>query len=415
MPNSLSVRDQRRNLLANCIHEGSWGFAIAFHNVYAVIPLFLSMLNAPQAVIISVAGLLSILMAIPQLFSAVLGRNISNIRIAVIGVHILVLPPIFLAGFVFAFIAPTGPSAWLFYYICFILYGLAIGMVIPIWVGFLDHVSNQDRRGRFLGISFAMNSVFGFTGGLVSRWLLASSIEFPRNFGWGFLFTFGAFVVGTAAFLLYRVKEPAERQPHKTVREFWNDTINIIRTHANFRSYILSRIFFTANFPAMSLYAIYAHEKFGFQISEAGIFTAITTAAFAFASYGAGRLGDRWGHKKTITISISLHLLALIMALAAKNMLGVYAVFLFLGAGQGSFFPTSMSLVYRFAGKRDNKTYIALIDTSLAPFTFISIIIASSLSHFIGISFTLIGIGISITISIFLLLTIVKEPTPVQL
>ena len=95
----LSPADNHRNLALNCVHEASWGFGIAFNNAYAVIPLFLSLLGAPDGVIISVAGLFSILIALPQLFSAVAGRNIRNIKAAVMGVHALVWPPIFIAGF----------------------------------------------------------------------------------------------------------------------------------------------------------------------------------------------------------------------------------------------------------------------------------------------------------------------------
>ncbi|MCK5331814.1 MAG: MFS transporter [Candidatus Marinimicrobia bacterium] len=401
--------DQKRNLGLNCLHEASWGFGIAFHNSYAVIPLFLSLLNAPDGVVISVAGLFSILIAIPQLVSAVMGRNIRNIRFAVLGVHTLVWPPIFVAGFTFAFFAPTGPSAWIFYYICFLLYGLAIGMIIPIWADFLKHVTRAESRGTFFGISFAFNSLGGVIGGLLSRQLLAN-FSFPGNFGWGFLITFASLVTGTLIFLLYKIKEPAEIQPHKTIRQFWEQTRSIVKNHKNFRRYIFSRIFFTANFPAMSLYVIYAKDRFGFDISEAGMFTAVNAVAFGIASYLAGRFGDRYGHKSALTISLGLHLIALIIALAARNMWWVYAIFLFLGAGQGSFFPSSMSLVYAFAGRRDNKTYMALIDTSLAPFTFASIMIAGSLIHVIDVAFILQGIGILIAVSIGLMLITVREP-----
>ncbi len=399
----------KRNLGLNCLHEASWGFGIAFHNAYAVIPLFLSLLNAPDGVVISVAGLFSILIAIPQLVSAVIGRNIRNIRLAVMSIHSLVWPPIFIAGFTFAFFAPTGSSAWIFYYICFLLYGLAIGMIIPIWADFLKHVTRPESRGTFFGISFAFNSLGGFAGGILSRQLLAS-YSFPQNFGLGFLICFASLVVGTLVFFFYRIKEPTEVQPHKTVRQFWEQTRLIVKCDRNFRRYIFSRIFFTANYPAMSLYVIFTKDRFGYDVSEAGIFTALTTVAFGLASYLAGKFGDRYGHKNAIAISITLHLFALIVALSARNMWWVYAIFLFLGAGQGSFFPSSMSLVYAFAGTRDSKTYMALIDTSLAPFTFISILLAGSLIHVVNTDYLMLGIGTLIVTSIVLMLFTVRDP-----
>ncbi len=405
----LSTADRRRNLALNCVHEASWGFGIAFNNAYAIIPLFLSLLGAPDGVVISVAGLFSILIAVPQLISAVIGRNIRNIKLAVLGIHTLTWPPLFIAGFTFAFLAPTGSSAWIFYYICFILYGLAIGMIFPIWADFLKHVTVRETRGTFFGISFAFNSLGGFAGGLISKEILAAG-SFPSNFGWGFLLTFSALVIGTVIFPLYRVEKPKEIQPHKTVRQFLAETLSILRNHRNFRRYVVGRILFTANFPAVSMYAIHARSRFGFDVSEAGIFTALNTVAFGLASYAAGRVGDRLGHKTALIMAMLFHLSAIITAITARDMAMVYLVFLFLGAGLGAFFPASMSLVYDFAGKRDNKTIMALTDTSLAPFTFIAIMTAGSLAHMVSPELILAGIGVFIALSVAVMIFTVRDP-----
>ena len=46
----VSTKDDHHNLILNCLHEFSWGFGMAFHTLYAIIPLFLKQLGAPQAV-----------------------------------------------------------------------------------------------------------------------------------------------------------------------------------------------------------------------------------------------------------------------------------------------------------------------------------------------------------------------------
>ena len=115
--NKIKNKDDKHNLLLNCAHEFFWGLGLSFHTVYAIIPLFLKQLGAPQGICLSIAGLWSILVAFPQLFTAVVGRNIKDIKRAVIRVHIFAMPPIFIAGFIFAFFAPTGPNVWMLYYI----------------------------------------------------------------------------------------------------------------------------------------------------------------------------------------------------------------------------------------------------------------------------------------------------------
>ena len=92
-------------------------------------------------------------------------------------------------------------------------------------------------------------------------------------------------------------------------------------------------------------------------------------------------------------------------------MLFVYTIFAFLGFGLGSFMPSTMNLIYDFARRGgDNKIYMALTDTCLAPFTFFAIIIVGSISGVISTYIILTGIGIFIVIGILLLIFKVKDP-----
>jgi len=406
----LTKNNLSRNLYLNCIHEFSWGFGIAFHTTYAIIPLFLKKLGAPDAVIISVAGLFSILIAFPMFFSAILGRNIRNIKKAVFLSHSVVLPPIFLTGFIFAFLAPTGPNAWVYYYVCFILYCLAVGFIIPIWTDFLAHIFPRENRGHYLGISFAFNSFGGFAGGIIVKILLNSSIPFPNNFGWGFIIMGISMGLGILVYLFYNVGNKTDKTPHKTIAVFWQDTKNIIQTHVNFRRYLLSRILITAHFPAMSLYAVYTQELFGFNISEAGVFIVLQVITFSLGSVASGKIGDRWGHKTAIILSFSGYLLAIIFTIFATSMIHVYAIFLSLGLGHGGFMPSAMNMVYEFAESRDSKTYMALIDTFLAPFVLLMIIGASVLDPIIGTRNLFVMSGFLIALGLLLLTFWVKEP-----
>ena len=297
----LSLSDHRHNLAFNIVHELFFGFGVAFHDVSTILPLFLTLLGAPVSVAGSMAGLFAILIAAPQLISAIMARNVQNVKAATIKVHLTILPPIFLAGFVFAFFAPTGPTAWMFYYTCFIFYALGIGFIIPIWANFLKLVTKRKNRGTFLGISFIGNSVGGFIGGMVVKKLLGSSITFPANFGWGFLILFGALIISISSFLWFKVKDVETNQKRRTIQDFIHEAKVLLKTNRNFRRYVYSRIFLTAQFPAISLYAVYSRDMFHFDVSEAGLLTAARLVAFGFGSIIAGQIGDRIGHKSSMT------------------------------------------------------------------------------------------------------------------
>ncbi len=386
-----------------------WGFGMAFHSTYAVIPIFLMELGAPDIVIASVAGVFVIMAAAPQILTAFAGRNIQNMKLAVITVHGLPIPPIFLAGFIFTFVGPRGPSAWMVYYICYLLFTLGLGVVFPIWADFLETVHLPKRRGSFLGTSFAFNFLAGGIGGVTAKNLLAT-VPFPANFGYGFLIYSGCILTASLVFIPYRTRQRTRTSRSETFKEFLKEVKNVLSDDQNFRKYIISRIFLTANYPALSLYAVYIHDKIQYPVSEVGIFTAITVIVGGLSSYAAGWIGDRFGHKRTMVFTFLAYLMALVSSLAAQTLTQAYLVFVFLGMGQGGFFTTSMSLIFEFAGERDKKIYFALTDSMTAPFVLLFIVLSGLLIPHLGVPPVLMGIGLFIIAGILSLAIFTREP-----
>tara|TARA_Y100001968_G_C19373621_1_gene726400 strand:- start:112 stop:1374 length:1263 start_codon:yes stop_codon:yes gene_type:complete len=407
--NDLDYKDHNQNQIYNIIHEFFWGFGSAFHTTYAVVPLFLKYLGAPESIAMSSTGLFSVLIAIPMLITATLGRNIVNLKKAVIIVHCPILILSFFLGYTFSFShLGTSPYAWKIYFFFFILYSLSIGIIVPIWADFLDKTTNKSHRGKFFGLGFAFNSIGGFIGGTVLKRLLNTDIPFPNNFGYGFFILFISLLFGTAIFYFY--KEKKREHNIKSYNQFKSDTKLIINNHPNFHRYISSRIFYSATLPAMGLYAIYCQNKFNFDISEVGLFTVLNVTSMGIVSYFSGNIGDRYGHKISMVFAYLFHFLAVVLALNAKNMFWVYSIFILIGAGQGSFMPSAMNLIYDFAGDRDKKTYMALIDSFLAPFALAFILGIGFLINRGAFVLSFYILGTSLFIAIVILQFFVKEP-----
>ena len=99
----LTLKDHRKNQKFNIIHEFFWGFGTAFHTIYAVVPIFLKKLGAPEAIAVSSTGIFSILIALPMLITAALSRNIVDLKKAVISVHCMILIVTFFMGYTLLF------------------------------------------------------------------------------------------------------------------------------------------------------------------------------------------------------------------------------------------------------------------------------------------------------------------------
>jgi len=409
--NDFSINDHNHNLRYNLAHEFFWGFGVAFHTLYAVIPLFLRELSAPEYIVVSTAGVFSITIALPTLFSAALGRNIKNIKKSVIMVHCIILLVTFMMGFTFTIIDPNiVEKAWKTYLTYFILYAFSIGIIVPIWTDFLNQSTLRSHRGRFFGLGFALNSIGTFVGGIVLSYLLSSDLQFPKNFGVGFFILFFSLMVGTILFFPFRTKKNKKNGNHLSVGQFISDTLEIVRGHRNFQKYLFSRIFYSACLPGMGLYAVYCQDKFNFALSEAGVFTVLAVICSAISSYLSGKIGDRYGHKNSMLLAYVGHLTAALIATFVWNMYGVYMIFIAIGIGQGAFMPSAMNLIYDFSSQRDAKTYMALVDSILAPFILMYMILIGWLVSNGNYELSLNILITSLFIGIFIMLFIVEDP-----
>ncbi len=404
------LSDHRHNLFYNGLHEAFWGFGIAFHTTYAVVPLFLKMLGAPPIIIGSAAGVFTACAAIPQISIAFLGQRIRNLKKGVMVAHSVMIPPMLLAGFVFGFLAPSGPSAWIIYFSCFVLFSIGVGVVFPIWADFLEQVHLPERRGEFFGVSFAITNGAGFAGGIVVKKLL-ESVPFPSNFGFGFLVYGLCIFLAVLLFFYYRLKPRKHEDVNRDFGLFRRQLSQVLRTEKNYRRYLYSRMLLAANYPAISLYAVYAHDKLQFNVSEAGTFTAITVLLSGISSFLLGKLGDRIGHKHVFVLVFLGYLGAMVTALLSTKMSHAYLIFVFLGVGQGGFLTTAMSLIFEFAGEEgDKKIYFALTDTITAPFVVFFIVLSGIFIPIYGMSMVLMGLGVFIAFGVIALAFFTQDP-----
>ena len=130
----------------------------------------------------------------------------------------------------------------------------------------------------------------------------------------------------------------------------------------------------------------------------------------AISSFFSGKFGDRYGHKNAMLLAYWGHLIAAFITILSWNMLSVYLVFIAVGIGQGAFMPSAMNLVYDFSSYKDAKTYMALIDSILAPFVLLYIILIGWLINVGNYELSLQILIISLFIGILILLFIVEDP-----
>ncbi len=406
----LRKQNHIRNTVFNALGEGFWGFGMAFHNINSVIPVFLAQMGAPAWLIGLIPGGFILLLALPQLVSATLFRNIVDIkRLNILG-HLSVIP--FLLGLVwFFFIHPTsGKTGIWIYMLCFTFYALAIGLLIPVWADFLASITLASRRGRFFGITFTSNAILGMLGGYVLKVILEQDrFSFPANFGFGWLIMALATLLGTVLFLpLVVIHKPQASQ----APGHWMQRIRgIYGRDRNYRRYIYSRMFVASAYMPLAFYAIDLQDRYDLPLSSTGTFTFFIVAGTAVFNYLLGYLGDTRGRKTSVAFYYIGNILAVLTALLGRAPWTAYLVFVFIGLSFGASQSSFMVFVYEFAGARgDRKLYYAALDTAVAPVLCLYISLAGTFVEHFGtgplyvVSLVLMGIGLGV------LLFAVKAP-----
>ena len=374
-----------RNTVLNATGEGLWGFAMAFHNMNSVIPMFLAQLGASAFILGLIPGGFILLVAIPQIFSATLFRNSPHIKKLNVGLHFGMAPIAFCIGLAFYHFEFVGQTGIIVYLALWVIWSLGVGFLVPVWADFLASVSLAGRRGRFMGITFTVNATMGMAGGYVLKEVLAlESLSFPQNFGLAFLIMTLAILVGNVFFIFMRVIHLPSIQADK-VEKWWRRLKTIYVDDKNFRHYIYSRALAAATMMPLAFYGVDLQDRFGLPLSSAGAFTFFLVVGQAIFNIVFGYLGDIYGRKVAISGFFVGHFLACLTAIVASEPWMAYLVFIFIGMGFGAAQSSFMVFVYEFAGEQgDRKFYYAALDTAIAPFIVVYISIAGLIVETMG-------------------------------
>ncbi len=375
------------NTIFNAMGEGLWGFAMAFHNMNSVIPMFLAQMGASAFIIGIIPGVFILLVALPQLISAALFHQSPHIKKLNIGLHFALTPIALMIGLAFYKYEFIGQTGVMVYLVLWLIWSLGVGFLVPVWADFLASVTVAGRRGRFFGITFTVNAILGIVGGYVLKEVLAlESLSFPRNFGLAFLIMTAAILIGNSFFIFMKVIHlPAAVV--KQVEPWWQRLKVIYIGDKNFRNYIISRALAAATMMPLAFYGVDLQNRFGLPLSAAGTFTFFLVVGQAIFNILFGYLGDIYGRKLAISGFFVGHLLAGITALLASEPWMAYLAFIFVGMGFGAGQSSFMVYIYEFAGELgDKKLYYAALDTAVAPVIIVYISIAGIIVDTFGVT-----------------------------
>ncbi|MEN2984503.1 MAG: MFS transporter [Dictyoglomaceae bacterium] len=401
----LSEKDYRWNFIVDSIDFALFSLGMTFGSILTLFPLFAKNLGAGNIEIGLIPAIANLGWGIP----AILGAKVSEKAPKKLNVVLKFtlgerLPYLFMA-FISFFIVPYNPKLAL--YLSLLMLGIAtfsMGFLGPPWMSLIEKVIHPARRGTYFAMGNGLGALMGVGGASLARYFL-SNYPFPKNFGYSFLCA-GIALLFSFIFLALTREEPDEDTKDDVKFSEYVKGINIVLRDKNFRNYIINRVLGALAGAYTSFIVVFALKKFSIPDKIVADFTGILLVSQGISSFLFGPIGDRWGHKITLIIGRSLSILSLILLLFGNSAFFIYIVFILIGLIYSSFMVGDLAITLDLAPKNKKELYIGVLNLLIAPFSFLSPLIAGKISDLFGYEILFL---ISLLVGIFNLFFLIKK------
>jgi MFS family permease len=293
----------RKNYWLGVTNGALMNLAHAFEDPRTILPVFVLRLTSSDAMVGLVAGIFMAGWYLPQfLVSSLVEHKERHIPFYILCAKIRIASriPLVLSVFLIGDSTPT-----LLFWVFLVFYtatSLGAGFA---GVPFLEIVAKTvrgKRRGSFFGTRRFIGAVLGIGAGLVAKEVLSPGFRlgFPSNFG--LLMSFATVSAAVGIFAFCKVDEPASlvRGERRPFREHIRSGVALLRTDADFRMFMLTRVLWSATAMAFPFYAVYAVTDLGMAESAAGVFVTLWVAGTMLSNFVWSQVIDRLGSKAAL-------------------------------------------------------------------------------------------------------------------
>lgn len=290
---------------------------------------------------------------------------------------------VLLMAFIIFFLAEHDPNlalTGLLLAVC--LFAITDGIGGVPWTDMVAKSIPSTRRGRLFATMQFIGGIGAFVAGFFIRQVLAD-VAFPLNYTVLLLAGFIFMVVSFAGTMLVREREGAIRHG-STMASYWQRLPSIWRGNPMFQQMMFTRMLLSCFYLALPFYVVFAREKLGFAESTVGLFLSAQMAGSILASLLWGYLGDKHGNRAVIRLVTLIAAVTPIFALVASFMMqGAWShlavvpcllVFAAVGATLSGNWIGFTNYLLEVASDIDRPTYVGMMNTLTAPFTFLPII-----------------------------------------
>ncbi len=380
--------------------------AMALASQQTLVPAFAERLGASNTVIGLIPALLAVGWMLPAVFAAhhteQLARKLPFILRWTI-LERLSFPILAVAAWLLAVRAPELTLALLL--VLLILMTFVGGWLMPAWLDLIARAVPTVVRGRFFALANGGGSILGL-GGAAAVTFFLDGYGFPVGYALCFAAATVAVVISFVFLATVREVPGPASTPRGDLFAYLRRLPTIVMGNPNLARFLIARIISVVGALATGFFMVYALKELQMPDAAVGIFTTVSLFAQTAGALLCGWLADRRGHVTTLALGALFSALAAAVAIGAGDLVGMAVVFAFMGLHLAATQVSAMPVGLELGPDDERPTYVAINNSSVAPFALVSPLIGGAIADTWGfaplfILGAVISLGAALTYVLF--------------
>ncbi len=376
--------DKFSNHVKNILH----GFFLTIGTTIAepstILPLIVNYFGGSSMLVGLFAALLRGGAIVVQLFAAFQAQSYKLMLPYIRRVFIIRFLAWFFIGVAIIIFGKDSPNLTLFFIgLGLFIFSFSAGFGAIYFKDIIGKIFSHKFRGKTMAYRQFFSGAGGLLSGALAGWILS---VFPAPDSYGYLFIISSFIMGLGYLSFGTVDEPVKEnvaQRENSFKKFLHNSWILLKGDKDLQ--IQLKTFLLAYGYLIALPFIILDAQVKIDLDGVAIGSLITTQMIGamLSNFLWGRLSGRGLNKLTANISISLQIIAIVIAFGASSLYEYMFVFFLVGAALDGNRIASGNLILALAPADKRPVYVAL-QINIVSFGLFFSIIGGVILHFFG-------------------------------
>ena len=353
--------DKFSNHIRNILHGFFLSVGMTIAEPSTILPLIVNYFGGSSVLVGFFASLLRGGAIIVQMFAAFQAQSYRFMLPYIRRVFMVRFIAWFLIGVAIIFLGNTHPTLTLFCLgLGLFVFSFSAGFGAIYFRDIIAKIFSHKFRGKTMAYRQFFSAFGGLISGTLAGWIL-QHFEAPQSYG--YLFIISSFIMGFGYLSFATIDEPKKEEvakKEKSFKKFLHNSLQTLSSDKQLQVQLTTFLLGYSYLLSLPFIILDAKTKIDLSGTAVGGFITAQMIGAMFSNFLWGRLSGKGLNKLTANISMSLHIMAVFIALNAHSLYHYLAVFLIVGAAMDGNRIASGNLILSLAPPDKRPVYVAI-------------------------------------------------------